>query len=124
MRLANRSAFDTLRQLGFAGISGTYAAVGGPLLTPARAIEFSNLTAGVVYFAWTNGAAPASDGSADNILVGVGQSDQWNFASNTGNLTNNESFMFPVGTQFWVRQFSAVTSGLVGISCLIAVPTT
>src|SRR5580765_658437 len=95
--------FDTLRTLAFGGISGTYAAVGGPLTVAARILSIKNTTNGDLFLS-TNGV--------DNmIFVLAASSDKYDLSANKESPSN--VFVLPIGTQFYVKQSTAPTSGAV-----------
>jgi hypothetical protein len=121
MPFSRTADFDVLRTLGFASISASYAAVGGPFTHLVRAVTFINATAGDLFFALTPGSTPLSDGTADKIFIPAGTSRVYDIASDANELTNTNSFVLPKGTQIWVRQSTAPTSKSVYIECLIAI---
>ena len=48
--MSSKADFESLRSLGFAGISGVFASVGGPTENPIRAFRLLNLTDADMYF--------------------------------------------------------------------------
>lgn len=105
---AKKVYFDSLRSLGFAGISATYAAVGTAFSVNARMICFTNKTVGDVIFSTDNTDV---DGQ---ILVPAGSFKLYDL---TANLVpgKDDSFVIAKGTQFYVKQVTAPTSGAVYI---------
>ena len=101
-----RAFFDEIRSLGFGGISGAYAAVGSPLEHTARGVCFTNNTAGDLFF--------TDDTSVDKIFVKAGSFKLWDIQSNV-NPGRDDSYVLPVGTQFYVKQITAPVSGSVYI---------
>ncbi len=110
---AKKVYFDTLRSLGFAGISGTYATVGTPFTVQARIICFTNKTQGDMIFSTDNTVA---DGQ---IFVPAGTFKLYDL---TANLIpgKDDSFVVAEGTQFYVKQSTAPVSGAVYIENVYA----
>lgn len=110
---AKKVYFDTLRSLGFASISGTYAAVGTALTVEARIVCFTNKTAGDMIF------STDSTNSAGQIFVPAGAFKLYDL---TANLIpgKDDSFVLAKGTQFYVKQSTAPTSGAVYIELVYA----
>ncbi len=103
---AKKVYFDTLRSLAFGSISGTYAAVGSALTVEARIVCFTNKTQGDMIFSTDN---TNSDGM---IFVPAGAFKLYDL---TANLVpgKDDSFVLAKGTQFYVKQSTAPTSGAV-----------
>ena len=110
---AKKVYFDTLRSLAFGSISGTYAAVGTALTINARIICFTNKTQGDMIFSTDNTNA------AGQILVPAGSFKLYDL---TANLVpgKDDSFVLAIGTQFYVKQVAAPTSGAVYIELVYA----
>lgn len=112
---AKKVYFDTLRTLGFAGISGTYAAVGSPTTVEARIVSITNNTAGDLIFSTdpTN-----ADGQ---LFLHAGSFKLFDM---TANLVpgKDDNFVLAKGTQFYVKQISAPTSGAVYIELVYGTP--
>jgi hypothetical protein len=111
---------DVLRSLAFGSISGTYALLVTSASVSAfahrtRMVKITNNTNGDMFFAFTSGSTPASDGSADNIFVPAGGFTLFDFTSNSESGT---PFVFQIGTTVWVRQSTAPTSGSVYLECV------
>lgn len=121
MPFSRQAAFDLLRSLGFASISGTYAKLGSAFTHEARGIHITNQTDGDMFLAVTNGSTPASDGSADNLFIPSGSFVLWDISTDSSHRTNDPSFVFPKGTQVWVRQSTAPSKLSVYLSALYAV---
>lgn len=105
--------FDTLRSLGFAGISAAYAPIGTPFGVNARMICFTNKTQGDVIIS-------TDDTNADGqILVPAGSFKLYDL---TANLVpgKDDSFVIAKGTQFYVKQVAAPVSGAVYIENVYA----
>lgn len=104
-----RAFFDTIRTLGFAGISGTYAVVGSALTQNARGVCFTNNTEGDVYF--------TDDNTTDKIFVAAGSFKLWDLQANI-NPQFDDKYVLPIGTQFYVKQIEAPVSGAVYIEVI------
>ena len=99
---------ETLRSLAFGSISGSYAAVGSPLVYPSRILIITNKTDKDMLF--------SVDGTNDHFIVPTGTSQLIDLNSNRDG--NKNSFVFAVGTQFYVKQVSAPGSGSVYIATI------
>ncbi len=117
--------FDILRSLGFASISATYAKLqsGSQPTTFAynmRLICISNNTNGDMFVAFTSGYTPASDGTADQLFIPAGGFKLFDLTSNKVSQQLG-AFFFNQGTQVWVRQSTAPTSGSIYLECLYGI---
>lgn len=110
--MVSKAAFEDLRSLGFAGISGTYAAVGTPTENPVRVFCITNNTQGHMIFSLD------STNSAGNMFVAAGSYKLYDIQANI-NPQFDDKYVFPVGTQFYVKQVTAPVSGDVYIECLV-----
>lgn len=110
---AKKVYFDTLRTLGFASISGTYAAVGSALDVNARIVCFTNKTQGDMIF------STDSTNSTGQIFVPAGTFKLYDL---TANLIpgKDDSFVLAKETQFYVKQSTAPVSGAVYIELVYA----
>lgn len=97
---SNIARFDTLRSLGFASISGTYAALGTPLGHPARVFRISNATNGDMFI--------SVDAVNDNFFLPSNSFVLYDIASDDD---PEDKFRVSKGTQFYVKQSTAPTSG-------------
>lgn len=97
-----RAFIDEIRTLGFAGISAAYAVVGTALTSPARIVCFSNNTLGDLFF--------TDDNTKDKIFVKSGSFKLIDVQSNI-NPQFDDKYVLPIGTQFYVKQITAPTSG-------------
>lgn len=104
-----RAFFDEIRTLAFGGISGAYAPVGNPLDFPVRGVCFTNQTQGDVYF--------TDDNTKDKIIVPAGSFKLWDIQANM-NAQFDDKYVLPIGTQFYVKQITAPTSGAVYIEVI------
>ena len=102
--------FDELRSLAFGGISGSYASVGTPTTKRLRAVCFINDTQGSMVF--------TNDVTKDKIFVKSGSFKLWDIQSNM-NAQFDDSYLFPIGTQWSVKQLEAPVNGAVYIEGLI-----
>lgn len=110
-------SFDVLRSLAFGSISGTYAALGSVFAFPMRMICISNNTKGDMFFSFTNGSTPSSSGSADNLFVPAGGFKLLDLTSNAVSQPQSV-WCINKGTQVWVRQSTAPTSGTVYLEAI------
>lgn len=110
---AKKVYFATLRSLGFASISGSYAAVGSALTDAARILCITNKTAGDMIFSTDD---TVSEGQ---IFVPAGSFKLYDL---TANLVpgKDDNFVVAVGTQFYVKQSTAPVSGAVYIEVVHA----
>lgn len=106
-----RAFFESLRTLAFGGISGTYAAVGTPTTHPVRAFCITNNTQGDMIFSLDENNA---DG---NLFVAKGSYKLYDVQANQ-NAQFDDKYVFPVGTQFYVKQLTSPTSGAVYVEAL------
>jgi len=104
-----RAFIDEIRTLGFASISASYAAVGTPSSVTPRLVHISNNTMGDMYF--------TDDNTLDKIFVKSGSFVLYDIQANI-NPQFDDKYVLPVGTQFYVRQITAPTSGDVYITYL------
>ena len=102
------ATIDVIRTLAFGGISGTYAAAGIPLSFPTRLICFTNNTNGDVFF--------STDGVNNQLFVAASSFKLFDLNTNRNAL--QPAWAFAKGTQFYVKQSTAPTSGAVYIECL------
>lgn len=100
--------FEGLRTLAHGSISGSYAALGGPLLNPARLICITNNTDGEMTL--------SVDGVNAVLFIPAGSFKL--FDLNTNRLHIDQYFALPIGTQFYVAQVTAPMSGNVYLEVL------
>jgi len=110
---AKKVYFDTLRSLGFASISAAYAAVGTALTVKPRIMCITNKTQGDMIFSVDSGNA---DG---NLFLAAGTFKLFDL---TANLVpgKDDTFVLAEGTQFYVKQVTAPTSGSVYLEFIYA----
>lgn len=104
---SNIARVDALRSLGFASISGTYAAVGTPFAHAMRIIRIINNTNGDMFFSF--------DGTTDNLFVPANSFVLYDIAANDD---PTDQFRLSKGTQIYVKQSTAPTSGSVYIEAI------
>ncbi len=101
-----RAFFDSIRSLAFGGISAAYAPVGTALTVNIRGVCFTNNTEGDVLF--------TDDVTKDKIFVAAGGFKLWDIQANI-NPEQDDKYVLPIGTQFYVKQLEAPVSGSVYI---------
>jgi hypothetical protein len=106
-----RAFFEPMRSLGFAGISGSYAAVGTPLDNPVRAFCITNNTQGDMIFSIDNTVA------AGHMFIAAGSYKLYDVQANI-NPQFDDKYVLAVGTQFYVKQSTAPVAGDVYIECI------
>lgn len=106
-----RVDFEDLRVLGFAGISGSYAAIGTPFVHPGRMIKVSNGTDANLVISF--------NGIDDKDVVFAGQSWIYDFCSNKADCGG--SLELPAGRRIYVKEELALaTLGNVYITYIYA----
>lgn len=101
-------SIDPIRTVASTAVSGTYALIGTPLTHPVRLICFTNNTDGDLFF---------STNASDNMLF-VAAGGFKLFDLTTNRYSREQYWVFPVGTQFYVKQSTAPSKGNVFIECL------
>lgn len=104
---------DNLRVLSFGGISGTYATIGTALAFNFRAFRVINATNGDVFV--------STDGTNNKLFLPANSFVLYDLAANAPNVHNTDGFVFAAGTQFYVKQSTAPSSGAVYIEGIYAV---
>ena len=97
----SRAEFSPLRSLGFASISGVYANLGPALTVRCKVFKLTNQTDGDLIIS-TNG------GIEDHIFMPAGTFTLYDVQTNT-NSNKQDLTVFPIGTQFAVKQSTAPT---------------
>lgn len=120
MPFSRSAKFDPLRSVAFGSISATYVALGTAFTHMVRGFRITNQTDGDLFIAITNGSVPASDGTADNLIVPAAAFVLWDVATDSSHLTNDPAFVLAKGDQVWVRQSTAPTVRSVYLECLTA----
>lgn len=103
--------FEALRTLAGGSITGSYAALGVPTIYSARIIAVTNNTDGDVFI--------STDGTTNMMFVPKTSFRVYDFGSNR--FQQDESFYIPAGTQFYVKQSSATSSGALYIELVYGV---
>lgn len=106
-----KAFFESLRTLAFGGISGTYAAIGSPTTHPVRAFCITNNTQGDMIF------STDPDDVDGHMFVAKGSYKLYDVQANM-NAQFDDKYVLPTGTQFYVKQVSAPTSGDVYVEVL------
>lgn len=91
-----RINIETVRSLGFAGISGTYAGVGSAITHPARQVFIQNLTNETLMF--------SIDGVNDHFPL---PANGFFLDDITSNKTTSAGFYLAEGVRLYVREISA-----------------
>lgn len=102
--MVSKAVPEPLRTLGFAGISATYAEVGTPSVGMIRNFCITNNTQGDMIFSIDD---TEEDG---HWFVAAGSYKLYDIQSNI-NPQFDDKYVFPVGTQFYVKQLTAPVSG-------------
>ena len=108
-----RAEIEPVRSLAFGSISASYATVGTPFVHASRIICFSNNTQGDVFF--------SRDGSTDELFVASGSFKLFDISTNH-RAANQSDLVFVKGTQWYVKQITAPTSGSVYIETIYVQP--
>ena len=98
---------DAYKSLIFSSISGSYVAVGTPLLHNWRAFRIVNATDGDLIF--------SLDGEFDNLFVPARSFVLYDISTNSAPLNNIDQLVFGINSQFYVKQSTAPTMGSVYI---------
>jgi hypothetical protein len=101
-------SFDALRALASGSISTSYVAVGTPFTHPVRLICITNNTDGDMLF--------SVDASTDMLFIPKGAFKL--FDLNTNRLAQDQYWVLPIRTQFYVKYSTAPMSGAVYIEAL------
>lgn len=110
MNSAQIVRFETLRSLAFGSISGTYAAVGTPLIHSARVIVIDNTTDADVFISF--------DGINNQIIIIAHSGKIIDFSSNRTEPVG--VLELPSNTTVYVKQVSAPSSGSVYVTSMYA----
>ena len=94
--------FDAIRTLAFGAISGTYAKLGVANAHLGRVLKIINNTNGDIFISF--------DGSTDNDFIPASNFCLYDL---TSNLFPGTEYVLERGTQIWVKQSTAPTSGSV-----------
>lgn len=102
---------DNLRSLGFASISGTYAAVGSAFAFPVRLICVTNNTDGDMIF--------SNDGVNDKLFIPKNSFKLFDLTTNKGG--SDGIFTLLQGTVIYVKQSTASTTGAVYVEVIYGI---
>lgn len=102
------AVIDDLRSLASASISGSYSAVGSAFEHPVRLIRILNNTDGDMIF--------STDGINDKLFLPSNSFVLFDLTTNHGQY--DTTFVFPIGTRFYVKENSASTTGSVYIEAI------
>ncbi len=98
---------DGLRSLGFASISGSYTAVGTAFTHPMRVIKIVNTCDADMIISF--------DGVNDNDIVTASSFALYDISTNEAGI---DGWFFRTGTQVYVKQVSAPSSGKVYLTTM------
>ena len=105
-----RIRYETLRSLGFASISGTYAAVGTAFANPVRILKITNTTDAALIISF--------DGVNNMDIVAAKSAWIHDYCSNKS--INGGELDQSVGDRVWVKQVTAPTVGTVYVTVIYA----
>lgn len=101
---------ETIRSLIFSSISSTYFGITSvPLQNSARLCCITNLTNSNLFVALTNGATPASDGTADQLIIPANGFKLLDVMTNHYP-QDGQPMSIIVGTRFWARTATGSTN--------------
>ena len=109
--MVSRAFFEPLRSLAFGGISGSYAAVGSPTENTVKVFCITNNTQGDMIFSVDNTVAKGQ------MFVAAGSYKLYDVQANM-NAQFDDKYVFPVGTQFYVKQDTAPVDGAVYVEVM------
>jgi hypothetical protein len=95
----NKASFAPYKTILPASIGATYAAAGTALANPAVVLTFINATNGDILV--------STDATNDMLFLSANSFRVFDIRTNSGNLLN---FMFPKGTQFYVKDGTTVAT--------------
>lgn len=107
-----KASFEPLRTLAFGGISGSYAAVGTPTTHRVRAFCITNNTQGDMIFSLDDSVPEGQ------MFIAKGSYKLYDVQANM-NAQFDDAYVLPIGTQFYVKQVTAPTSGDVWVECMV-----
>ena len=109
--MVSRAFFEPLRSLAFGGISASYAVVGTATDNTVKVFCITNNTQGDMIFSLDNTVA------AGQMYVAAGSYKLYDVQANM-NAQFDDKYVFPVGTQFYVKQDTAPVDGAVYIEIM------
>ena len=110
MAYPKRLTYDTIRALGFAAISGTFAAIGGALAQPPRLIKIINDT--------DRDLEVSIDGTLVHDYVPVNAFTLYDL---TANAVRDEGAFFREGITFFIRRLAAATNPTAGNAYIVVI---
>lgn len=111
MSYGNKATFDTLREVAFGSVTGSFAVLGSALTHDVRELVVVNTTDKDLYL--------SIDGTNACIRVGATSAQP---ISAMANRISDYPFIFPIGLQFYVKETEAgaPTKGSIAIECVYA----
>lgn len=110
MAFGTRAVLDSVREVAFGSISGSYIVIGTPLTDHARMIRIVNSTDVQVYVSY--------DGVNNNLRLAANSYILFDFSTNK---IRDDGLFVSIGTQFYVKQVSgAPGSGAVWVEVVSA----
>lgn len=109
--MSKNAFFEPLRSLAFSGISAVYAPLGTPFAHRVRGFCITNDTQGDLIISTNNTVV------AGHIFVAAGSYKLYDVQSNM-NAQFDDEYVFPIGTQIYVKQSTAPVSGSVYLEVL------
>lgn len=109
MAFGTRVSFDSIREIAFGSISGSYASVGTALDDHARIVRIVNSTNGEMYI--------SLDGTTDHVKMAANSFVLWDLSTNK---IKDDGLFLPIGTQFYVKQSTAPTTGSLWVEVINA----
>lgn len=94
---------DSILNIAHGSISGSYAAVGSPLQHNWRTLKISNNTDGDMLFSF--------DGTTNNLFVPAYGFTLYDLSTNAPPISEVDSLVLGLNTQFYVKQSTAPTTG-------------
>ena len=104
--------FDSMRTVAHGAITNAYLALGAALTQNWRMFKITNNTDGDMLFSF--------DGTTNNLFVPADSFVLYDCGTNAPNISNLDSFVMQIGTQFYIKYSTAPTSGDVWIEGLYA----
>lgn len=98
---------DALRTKAYGAITGSYTTIGTAITKNWRMFRIINNTNGDMLI--------SVDGTTDNLFIPAFSFLLYDLSTNAVNVSDSDSFVMAIGTQFYVKYNSAPTSGDVWI---------
>lgn len=109
MAYGTRAAFEAVKEIAFGSVGAAYTAVGTAIADHARLVRIVNNMDTQMYI--------STDGATDMIRMAAGSFFIMDLSSNK---VRDDGLFLPVGTQFYVKQVVAPSSGNLWIEVLYA----